>query len=61
MIYSVNVHHLQVLEKSSNPFEQKEPFDRLIISQSIAENVMLVSADKRFPLYKDKNFNLITY
>jgi PIN domain nuclease of toxin-antitoxin system len=52
---------LQVLEKSSNPFEQKEPFDRLIISQSIAENVMLVSADKRFPLYKDKNFNLITY
>lgn len=33
------------------PLHHRDPFDRMLISQAIAENMTLVSADKRFADY----------
>ena len=33
------------------PFHHKDPFDRLILSQSLAENIPVVSIDKVFKSY----------
>lgn len=33
------------------PFHHRDPFDRLIIAQSLAENMAVVSADKAFDAY----------
>ena len=30
----------------------RDPFDRLLIAQAIAENMRIISSDRRFPLYK---------
>ena len=61
-ILDVKENHIEILEKLSKPsFNNKpheDPFDRVIISQSISENMTVVSADTRFPLYKDKRFKL---
>jgi len=40
-----------VLALSALPFHHKDPFDRLLIAQSIQEDVTLVSADPEFPAY----------
>ncbi len=36
---------------SSLPFHHKDPFDRLIIAQSIVENLPVISSDVAFDLY----------
>ena len=55
--------HIEVLEKLSTPLignkEHKDQFDRTIISQGIAEGLTVISADSKFPLYKDKGFKLL--
>jgi len=55
--------HIEVLEKLSTPLigqkEHKDQFDRTIISQGIAEGLTVISADSKFPLYKDKGFRLL--
>ena len=55
--------HIEVLEKLSTPLiggkEHKDQFDRTIISQGIAEGLTVISADSKFPLYKDKDFKLL--
>jgi len=40
-----------VLALANLPFHHKDPFDRLLISQSVVENMTLVSADKRLSAY----------
>jgi len=39
---------------STLPFHHKDPFDRLIISQSIANDFTVISKDKEFSAYKIK-------
>ena len=55
--------HIEVLEKLSVPLigrkEHKDQHDRIIISQGIAEGLTVISADSKFPLYKDKGFKLL--
>ena len=55
--------HIEVLEKLSVPIieqkKHKDQFDRTIISQGIAEGLTVVSADAKFPFYKDKGFKLL--
>ena len=55
--------HIEVLEKLSTPYIKNDPhkdqFDRIIISQGIAESLTVISADTVFPLYKDKGFKLL--
>ncbi len=45
----VTIDHVLALD--SLPFHHKDPFDRLLISQAIVENVVLVSVDSRFTNY----------
>lgn len=38
----------------SLPFNHRDPFDRMIISQAIAKKYKVISADKKFKLYDCK-------
>lgn len=51
-ILPVELAHVLVLD--TLPFHHKDPFDRLLIAQSIQEDVTLVSADPEFPAYSVK-------
>jgi len=61
-IIQISNEHLLTLSKL--PGHHNDPFDRIIISQAIAENLTLVSKDKGFKKYKIKqrlNTNLEVY
>ncbi len=49
-ILPVNLSHALYLENL--PLHHKDPFDRLLISQAIVENMTLVSADEQFAKYQ---------
>ncbi|MFZ4524551.1 MAG: type II toxin-antitoxin system VapC family toxin [Chlorobium sp.] len=53
-ILNVKKEHLARLKEL--PFIHKDPFDRMIICQSIVENYTLVSIDKIFDEYKIERF-----
>lgn len=53
-IINISVEHLFVLE--SLPFHHRDPFDRLIIAQSIIEKIPVLSKDTMFKKY---DINLI--
>ena len=36
------------------PFHHKDPFDRLLIAQALAEEIPIISADKQFDAYRIK-------
>ncbi|RYY06729.1 MAG: type II toxin-antitoxin system VapC family toxin [Sphingobacteriaceae bacterium] len=48
-LLSIDVKHLDIL--STLPFYHKDPFDRLLIAQAIAENLTLISVDQHFQAY----------
>jgi len=41
--------HAEYLEKL--PWHHKDPFDRILIAQALAENLILITADRKFELY----------
>lgn len=43
-----------ILELDNLPFHHKDPFDRLLIAQSIIENFTVVTLDSEFPAYPAK-------
>jgi len=45
----VELHHVYAL--GSLPLHHRDPFDRLLIAQAIAEQMFLVSADSQFDQY----------
>jgi PIN domain nuclease of toxin-antitoxin system len=45
----ISLEHLEIV--TSLPFHHRDPFDRLLIAQAIAENIAIVSADSAFSLY----------
>ncbi len=49
--------HIEALERLSKHHD--DPTDRLLISQAISERLILVSADQKFPMYRDKGFELV--
>ncbi len=51
-ILRVELAHVLVLD--TLPFHHRDPFDRMLIAQSIQEDVTLVSADPEFPAYSVK-------
>ncbi|MBF0411740.1 MAG: type II toxin-antitoxin system VapC family toxin [Desulfamplus sp.] len=51
-ILNINKQHLLCLKEL--PFIHRDPFDRIIISQSIVEDYTLVSVDRIFNQYKIK-------
>jgi PIN domain nuclease of toxin-antitoxin system len=48
-ILPVLIEHTAIL--TNLPFHHKDPFDRLIIAQSICENIPVISADRTFDNY----------
>lgn len=43
-----------ILELDNLPFHHKDPFDRLLIAQSIVEDFTIVTVDSEFPAYSAK-------
>ena len=41
--------HLQVLE--AMPLHHRDPFDRLLVAQALAEHIPIATADRRFAIY----------
>ncbi|WP_375561500.1 type II toxin-antitoxin system VapC family toxin [Bernardetia sp. OM2101] len=52
ILLDITIPHLEVLQKL--PFHHKDPFDRVIISQAISENLLLMSEDGNFPFYDEE-------
>ena len=52
-ILDISSEHL--IKVADLPFHHKDPFDRLIISQAIIENLPIISSDKNFDYYEIKN------
>ncbi|PIY12570.1 MAG: PIN domain nuclease [Flexibacter sp. CG_4_10_14_3_um_filter_32_15] len=50
ILLDITISHLEILQ--TLPFHHKDPFDRVIISQAISENLLLMSEDGNFSLYE---------
>lgn len=48
-LLNIELEHLRI--NSTLPFHHRDPFDRLIIAQSIAEEIPIVSVDSAFDKY----------
>lgn len=48
-IIHISPEHLKMLR--SLPYHHRDPFDRMIIAQSLCENISAVSSDLQFDLY----------
>ncbi len=51
-LLEIKLEHIKV--SATLPLYHRDPFDRLLISQSIVEDVVIVSADSTFSLYPVK-------
>ena len=51
-ILSIEIPHMEL--QSKLPWHHKDPFDRLLICQSISENLPIISNDTKFDLYPIK-------
>jgi len=51
-LLTIDLQHLELI--SSLESYHRDPFDRLLISQAIAEDITLISKDKAFDLYPVK-------
>ena len=49
-LLNIELEHLRI--NATLPFHHRDPFDRLIIAQSIAENIPIVSVDSAFDKYE---------
>jgi PIN domain nuclease of toxin-antitoxin system len=54
-ITTLNVTNKHFLRVAQLPFHHSDPFDRVIISQSLIENIPLISADGKFQDYEGLN------
>lgn len=52
ILLNISFEHTQKI--ISLPLHQRDPFDRMIIAQSITENLTVISKDKNFSLYPIK-------
>jgi PIN domain nuclease of toxin-antitoxin system len=50
-ILSINAEHLEQLKRL--PYYHKDPFDRLIIAQSLTENIPIITKDELFKRYTE--------
>lgn len=48
-LLNIELEHLRI--NATLPFHHRDPFDRLIIAQSMAENIPIVSVDSAFDKY----------
>ncbi|WKN41513.1 type II toxin-antitoxin system VapC family toxin [Tunicatimonas pelagia] len=50
-LLNLSPHHLQVLEGLDYNPDHKDPFDRLLVSQAIADNLSIITNGGKFPTY----------
>ena len=55
-ILPITIDHLEAVETPAYQGKHRDPFDRLIISQAIAEDLVLISSDPHFKNYPVKLF-----
>jgi len=48
-ILPITIEH--TIQVSQLPFHHNDPFDRLLVAQSISENMILLSKDEKFKMY----------
>ena len=62
-ILPIEVSHIKALEKlpilTINGKKHEDPFDRMLLSQSIAGKYTIVSSDSKFPFYKEHGLKLL--
>jgi PIN domain nuclease of toxin-antitoxin system len=62
-VLPIELKHIKELEKlpvyKENNNQHNDPFDRMLISQAIAEKITIISADKKFPFYKKLGLKLL--
>lgn len=46
---------VHILQSTMLPFHHRDPFDRLLIGQALAENLILVSKDPAFDAYSESS------
>jgi PIN domain nuclease of toxin-antitoxin system len=51
-ILPIHLNHLEAITEL--PFHHNDPFDRLLIAQSIVENISILSRDTTFDIYNTK-------
>lgn len=56
---SSHIYEMKNLKKKSNTEHHKDPFDRLLLSQAIAENYILITHDNSIANYEVDNVMLI--
>lgn len=54
----IKMSHLHKLNTLAPALDHNDPFDHLIISQAITEDLCLISADKHFPFYVSQGLKL---
>ena len=55
----VSKEHLRTFAKLNLVEGHNDPSDRLIISQSLTEKMLLISSDTKFPKYRKQGLDLI--
>ncbi|MEH2316088.1 type II toxin-antitoxin system VapC family toxin [Nostoc sp.] len=45
----ITIHHITIV--ATLPLHHRDPFDRILIAQSVVENIPILSADKTFDAY----------
>ncbi|OAV66352.1 hypothetical protein Barb6_02622 [Bacteroidales bacterium Barb6] len=62
-IVPTQINHIRALKNlpvpKINGKTHEEPFDRLLISQAIADKHILISSDAKFPFYKEYGLQLL--
>ncbi|MCL1933688.1 MAG: type II toxin-antitoxin system VapC family toxin [Candidatus Azobacteroides sp.] len=62
-IVPIEVRHIKALEKlpilNINGKAHNDPFDRLLIAQTISDRHTIISSDLKFPFYKDYGLKLL--
>jgi len=62
-VIPIEVRHIKTLEKlpilNINGKTHEDPFDRLLIAQTIADKYTIISSDFKFPFYKDYGLKLL--
>ena len=55
-IVNLNIANKHFLNVAKLPFHHNDPFDKVIISQAMLEDIPLISSDGRFKLYKQLQY-----
>jgi PIN domain nuclease of toxin-antitoxin system len=62
-IIPIELKHIKTLEKlpiyQNNGKQHNDPFDRMLIAQAITDNLTVISADAKFPFYRQYGLNLL--